>query len=358
LAYELSAITGDVQTIADAQTQALIDCHDDLVETAHLSSYTSAQNAADIADLRRVLGIEEWNVFGVSYGTRLALTLMRDDPEGVRSVVLDSVYPPQVDLFGEFAANLQAAFERLFTACAQDEACNEAYPDLQTVFFELVERLNANPAHITAIHTIGNFQYSAYVNGDMVLNEVFGQMYVRARIPDLPRLIYDAYNGWEELLASAAQSFLDESYGISEGMYYSIECGEETPFTDWDAAYEDMNALPPALSLDTFLPSAQAICDAWMTNTPDSIENAPVVSDIPTLLLNGEFDPITPVRWAEDTAGYLSNSYFYIMPATGHGVVRSTDCGIGIMLAFLNDLTTAPDASCIDTVGGVDWVLP
>src|SRR5262245_46574678 len=124
-------------------------CHGELTATgADLSAYNSTESAADFADLRKVLGIAEWNVYGTSYGTYLAQTLMRDHPDGIRSVVLDSVLPTTYTV----AANWQNArdgFENLFQACAAEPACNAAHPGLEKTFTELVNKLEAEPLNTT-----------------------------------------------------------------------------------------------------------------------------------------------------------------------------------------------------------------
>lgn len=343
---------------ANVQAEALIACQNDLVAAGiDVAEYTSAENAADVADLRIALGYDEWNVFGVSYGVRLALTLMRDHPEGIRSVILDSVYPPQVDLFMEYGTNMAAAFAHLFESCANDEGCSSTYPNLENDFYDLVQRLNTESRYVTAIHGISNQEFSVYVSGEMLVDTLFGLMYARDQIPYIPYLIDDAVNGGEELLSVAAQNFVDTGYGISEGLYYSISCSEEAPFTNWDTAYANLEHMPEPMRNLTFLPFIQQVCGAWTLQQPAPIENELVTSDLPTLVLDGDFDPITPPLWAEETASGLSNSFYYVFPGTGHGVVRSTDCGLSVMLSFVDNPQQAPDVSCIDELGEPDWIL-
>jgi len=112
-------------------------CYDRLTDDGiNLSMYNSAQNAADVAALRTALDYEEVNLFGISYGTRLGLTIMRDHPEGIRSVILDSVYPPQVNGYEQGAYVFYRALRRVFNDCATDAACDAAYPDLEQVFYK------------------------------------------------------------------------------------------------------------------------------------------------------------------------------------------------------------------------------
>ena len=120
----------------------LADCRDDLVdEGVDPSRYNSVASAADVADLRMALGYDRWNLLGVSYGTRLAQTVLRTHPEGVRSVILDSVYPTASDSLAELPDQMQAAFDHFFAACRADPACDGRYPNLEARFAALVDRL-------------------------------------------------------------------------------------------------------------------------------------------------------------------------------------------------------------------------
>src|SRR5919112_6091912 len=142
----LAPTSEEFATQSAAATQA---CHDRLVAAGwDLSAYNTTENAADVADLRVGLGIPEWNLYGVSYGTELALQILRDHPEGIRSVVLDSVVPPQLNLLDGFWPNAAAGFRALFDACAADAACHTAFPDLESEFRTLVTQLTAQPRTI------------------------------------------------------------------------------------------------------------------------------------------------------------------------------------------------------------------
>ena len=111
-----------------------------------LAAYNTTENAADIADLRVALGIDSWNVYGVSYGSRLALTVLRDHPQGIRSVVLDSVSPPTVNIVETWWSAPASSFKAIFAACAAQAACAKAYPNLESDFTATVNRLDKTPA--------------------------------------------------------------------------------------------------------------------------------------------------------------------------------------------------------------------
>ncbi|MBO9322039.1 MAG: alpha/beta fold hydrolase, partial [Roseiflexus sp.] len=116
--------------------EAALKCHARLVaEGIDLKQYNTLTNAADLEDLRLALGYEQWNLLGSSYGTRLALTAMREYPQGIRSVVLDSTRPLQINE-SQTPADAERAFQTLFRGCAADPTCNAAYPDLERVFYD------------------------------------------------------------------------------------------------------------------------------------------------------------------------------------------------------------------------------
>jgi len=349
----------------DDATQA---CHDRLVdEGVNLQAYNSAENAADVADLRVALGIEEWNVYGVSYGTRLALTIMRDYPEGVRSVIIDSVYPPEVSSWEEYGENTADVFSRLFAACADNADCNDAYPDLETLFFDTVEQLNAEPALYTGTDADTGEETDQELTGDALIDRLFQVLYSSESIPSVPWVINEIANGnyiaLDELESGSTgmeKLRQDEDVSDSEGMNLSVECQEEIAFLDLDTALDNVPDPGSALHNNSILSIEGAFndCTIWGVTPADDIETQPVESDIPTLVVSGEFDPITPAKWAEGAASYLPNSYFFAFPGGGHGVIDMNECSAGIMQAFLDDPTQEPDASCIADIGEPDWTLP
>src|SRR5262245_50948137 len=148
-ARELLGLRFYSETTKRAHLAATEACHRELAATgADLGAYNSTENAADIADLRKVLGLTTWNVYGTSYGSYLAQTLMRDHPEGIRSVVLDSVLPTTYTIPENWWIT-RAGFDNLFQACVAETACNAAHPRLEQTFTELVNKFEAEPQTTT-----------------------------------------------------------------------------------------------------------------------------------------------------------------------------------------------------------------
>ena len=346
-------------------------CHDRLIsEGVNLQAYNSAENAADVADLRTALGYNEWNLYGVSYGTRLALTVLRDYPEGVRSVVINSVYPPEVNSWEEYGRNTADEFNKLFEGCAADAECSAAYPNLEQAFYSTVDQLNAEPAHYSGTNSATGDPVDKDMSGDDLIDRVFQLLYSSESIPYLPRVISEAANGnyaaLDDLESGAMlepgyrQSPDMEDISDSEGMNLSVECQEEVAFLDEATALANTPAQPAPLH-DNSVRAIQGTfsdCQIWNVRAADPKETLPVMSAIPTLVTAGEFDPITPAKWAESAASYLANSFYFLFPGGGHGVIDLNPCSQGIMQSFLDDPTREPDGSCISAMGEPQWVLP
>lgn len=309
----------------------------------------SAESAADLEDLRLALGYDEWNLYGISYGTRLALTTMRDYPDGLRSVILDSTYPPEVDLDAEIVADFDRALRVLFDDCAADDNCSDKYPDLEDVFYETVDDLNDDPEQIG-----GGFfgEEDILLTGDTFLSTVFQTLYITEILPQLPEFIYQTNDGDYELAGLLISSFQQQAQYFTTGMYLSVQCTEEVPFTSQEKIEATLDEYPKLAG--AFAPDLDAEieqCEAWGAAPADPLENEPVESDVPTLVMSGSYDPITPPRWGQAVADRLQTAYFFEFPDAGHGVIPSSACAERLAEQFLDDPEEQPDAACLDRLG-------
>jgi pimeloyl-ACP methyl ester carboxylesterase len=349
LSYEES------QTIWD---NSYLTCRDQLIaDGANLNRYNSAENAADVRDIVTALGYDQVNLFGASYGTRLALTVMRDHPDRVRSAVLDSVYPPNADSQSDFLPNLSRAFDRLFETCAQNTVCSENFPDLESVFYRTVDRLNETPELITVTDRYAGGERQVLMDGDVLIASLFSLLYQTRSFPYLPRYIYEADQGVYDGFVD--EVLFDLYYGqfFDGPVYYAVECYEEVPFSTVEDIRASLDGLPPQLVSfftaddEATLDDNAEFCASWASGQQaDPIENEAVTSDVPTLLLAGEFDPITPLSWALLAAETLPNSHVYEFPGVGHGVYFSATCGERMIVRFIDDPDAEPNASCIETM--------
>ena len=331
-------------------------------EGVSLGDYDSMASAADLDDLRRALGYEQWNLLGISYGTRLALTTVRDYPAGLRSVILDSTYPPSANIVTETPGNLARAMDVFFAACAADAACDEAYPNLRQAFFDLVAATNEEPITVSVFHAFNGQRYEARLAGDDLLGVLFQGLYSEEIIPLLPQFIYETAEGNYELLSMLLSNLILSDEFISIGMNFSVQCQEEVPFTTPEEARESAEAHP---ELEAYFEGsatsgqvAFSTCALWDVPPAAPVENEAVSSEIPTLILAGEFDPITPPAWGQLAQESLPNSTFYMFPGLGHGVSLAGDCPRAVVMDFLDDPTSEPDAACIQELAGPAFIVP
>jgi len=319
-------------------------------EGIHLGSYNSAENASDVNDLRIALGYDKLDLYGISYGTKLALTIMRDHPEAVRSAIIDSIFPPQITNSAA-PVNFERSLNVLFKGCAADEACNKAYPDLEKVFYDTIDQLNANPVSFQIVDASTAQKRDVKMDGDSFAGTIFQALYASEVLSELPKSIYDVHNGDTSFLSLWTQLEIAQLDAVSTGMNYAVQCTEELAFdttASIDAILAKINPKLQGFARRSGTDDSQiGLCSVWNKAKPNPIENEPIKSDIPTLVVSGEYDPITPPEYGKETAANLSHSYFFEFPGMGHGVIPSSDCALSIAQAFLKDPNTKPDSACI-----------
>jgi pimeloyl-ACP methyl ester carboxylesterase len=354
----------DPEEVAKTNFNALLACRDQLVsEGYNLSLYNNLQNAADVNAIRVALGYEQVNLYGGSYGALLAQSTARDYPEGIRSIVMWSVVPLEKSLFVDSTITTANAVIRLLDECAADEACSSAYPDLENVLFETIDRLNAEPVSITVTNPLDSQSYEAVLSGDGVFGNLVVLLYQTRLIPAVPQAIYDVYNGDYALMTQLAGANLALYGALSRGMEFSVLCTDDLIGRSPDEILEFKATLPrqfvgridPQVALEY---STFSICERWPVEEADIWIKEPLVSHIPTLALGGEFDQVTPPEYGSLVTEHLSNSYIFELPGIGHNIIVASDCARSMAGAFLDDPSQAPDASCIDEMPGLVFDIP
>lgn len=431
-------------------------CRDHLMRDGiDLGAYNSAQTARDIPLVVRALGLEQVNLYGISYGTRVALTAMRDAPDVIRAVVLDSPYPPQVDGFELQALYGYQQINALLERCASDPQCGAAFPDLKARFYAFLDSDAGTYADVgdgyeeltsaTIVSVLFDTMYYSvaipYI--PMALDRMiagdgtfFGEVaagYIGPptsgdeddRLEEMVGLADDiafAYSGFDdfdayldflyemddagriELYRTAIDQAADDEYfeliglyldadtieqaeaymaslsdeeyfrvidglvsvlalgytdvGDSDAAFNSVHCVEEIPFNSYEETEALSVDLPQAVKdglLEGVLGQFET-CSYWGVTAAGPIETQPVQSVIPTLVLAGEFDPITPPVWALEAAVGLSAAQVVIIPGAGHSVIDSGECAQSLGIAFLNNPTAALDTSCASNFT-VPWVV-
>ena len=325
--------------------EASLKCRERLVEAGvNLAAYNTSQNAADIEALRQAMGYDKINLYGTSYGTRLALTALRDQAAGIRSAVIDSIVPLQADLFAQILPNGIRALESVFKACESDAECQANYPGLRQVLLDTKAKLDKEPAKFDITLKSGE-KKEALLNGDGLIGALFLGLYSTPLIPTFPRMIYDARDGRYDLIGGLLAAQVSQADDISQGMYYSVHCQEEVPFTDAQQIDAYVKQHPEFEALDN--KSTLELCQSWGVPAAAAAENQAVSSGIPALVISGEFDPATPPIYGQEAAKTLSKSFAFVVPRSGHGSSVTEDCPRSMVLAFLDDPTQQPDSACL-----------
>ena len=353
LMYEAVSLPFAADSTTAADSAAIKECRDHWAVTGvDLAAYNSTENAADIAELRVALGIDSWNVYGVSYGSKLALTVLRDYPEGIRSVVLDSVSPPTNNIVETWWSAPASSFKAIFAACAAQPACATAYPNLEADFTATVNRLDKKPVVVQAQDETGspvtvNIDGFAFAYTLIMTSE-------RSDASGIPKMIADMARGDAGAVAAAYLAFRGppEFVGLGGmGLAMTVFCAEHANLTMEAAALAKAKAALPAFP-DRVLrvqPKQGRLfteCPIWNVGMAAPAVSAPIVSDVPVLILEGTFDAATAPEWVDLITPDLRNSQVVAFPFTGHSVLGKSTCAPSIMAAFLDNPTKPVDHAC------------
>jgi pimeloyl-ACP methyl ester carboxylesterase len=346
-AFEQNLSTQDA---AIAEQRAYHACYARLTQAGvQLAAYTTANDAADVHDLLVALGIPHASLWGGSYGTRLALEVMRAYPDRIASVVLDSAYPPQADQFVSETVHLAQGLQHIAHLCAADAACHAHHPDVLGHLLADFNALSATPHRFSYFSKDNDRLYTLGISGTVFASALVTAMYSTQGISQIPALIDQVGQGQFSLVESWVTSMLAEYDTQAEGMYLSVECAEDAPFATPDAITKALDTLPQDVRA-LVGPSALAAtseCQAWPVPAVPAEDKQPVTSAIPTLIFEGGLDPITPVEYGAMAARTLVHGYEALFPYATHGVQFLSDCAASITRTFLDDPQTKPDMSCI-----------
>jgi pimeloyl-ACP methyl ester carboxylesterase len=350
---QVATVTLTAKESADHSIAAVLACRDRLAgQGITLGAYNSAEGAADINDIRTVLGYDKLDLFGISYGTRVGLTVMRDFPGIVRSATLDSTVPLQANLYEEEALNVDRSLNLLFDACAADTACGAKYPTLRADFSMVIAQLNAHPLTVTVKDHKTKQEVTGPLDGNTVISMIAQVLYIDQAMKIVPLLIADLKAG-KTGIATLLLTAIGVTDDVSVGVHYAIECKEELPFNSQDKVNAAVQTIAPELrdALGESERATFAICAQWPTGPINPIETQPVQSDLPTLVLSSNNDPATPPVYGAETAQPLTNSFLIPFPGMGHSVFgNGGDCGLSTIMAFINAPTVKPPTECIASI--------
>jgi len=308
--------------------------------------FTTSVAVRDLDRLREALGVESWNIYGVSYGTRVGQHYLRRYGERVRTLILDGVVPAELPLGPAIASDAQRALDAIFARCSASPPCAGRFSDLPAQFATLRARFAGESIEVVANDPVSGAPESIALGESELLGVVRLMSYSDATAALLPLIIEQANLGNFGPLAAQAElqiQALADSLGFA--MHNSVVCTEDAPWLPEDPGPEANLPYLGTMVID----GLKAICDAWPAGVMDGDLHEPVVSDRAVLLLSGEQDPVTPPANAERAiASGLTNARHIVGRAQGHGLA-TVGCVPELIADFIETADpAAPDAACLD----------
>ena len=278
--------------------------------------YTTSASVEDLEEVRQALGFGRINLVGISYGTRYALAYQRQYPQAARTVTLDSVDPLDWELGPHNPANAQRALDMLIERCGADPACQAAFPSIRSEFQSVLDALDKEPVILSVPHPTSGEMTKVTLNHSTFATTIQILLYAPESSVLIPLLIHTAAARGDYSLLAAQYLIVSGGLGksISEGLYLSVLCAEDAAF------YSSTPSTTPSYLPDHTGDMVRQ-CQIWPHAQVAPEFKQPVKSDIPTLLLTGEADPITPPANAEQVARLLSNSLNLVVPGLGHNII-------------------------------------
>lgn len=324
----------DAGPLTDAAAASLVACAQRLVAAGiDLSRYNAVEVAKDIQDLRQTLGLKQVNLMGGSYGTRIALAVVKHDPQEIRAVVLDSPWTPEATWAEGGPEMVSDAVREIFKRCALDKACTEKYGATQAQFDTLAAKWLTGP------QTLKGKTYRADDLGGFLMDAAYSASAARALPATLARFVA---GDMTELDAHIA----DRS-GYAEAQHMTHLCKEEFPFESADRMRVGAKRDPVSGLLASSMGRYFEVCKAFPVGAPNPLEAQPVSSDVPALFLAAEIDPGCPPAVARAAVGRFPKGQLTIVPNTTHGVSGGSACARKMIRAFLIDPTAPIDETCL-----------
>jgi len=324
-----------------------------------VTGYNTFENARDVKALRLALGLDEWNVWGISYGSVLGQAYMKVDPEGIRAAIIDAIVPLDLGELMRISHWHNANLDRLFAACAEQPDCARVYAGLRTRYMAAIDKIEDSPVTVEVEASEMFPQGEAHFFSIIIAGLPFSLMYEQETHPALPAII----DGLTRVVESGDDTFFRAlaqamtmgeggmGVGISMGMATAVRC--QDGYVDDSAKFAAQDeALYPilfkAFNDPVVVREAPARCRAVGLPPRDFAEYAPVVTDLPVVVANGRWDPITPVALAEYIMPGFENGELVIFPHAGHGPTRSIECAGDWMNDWYDDPSAPVARDCVE----------
>jgi pimeloyl-ACP methyl ester carboxylesterase len=333
-------------------------CREQLEPKADLELYTTPIAMNDLDDVRSALGYTRINIIGGSYGTRAAQVYLKLHPDRVRAVVLHGVSPTNQFMPRDFPQHTQRALEGVIAECAADDACHVAFPNLDSEVKSVLARLIRGPVEVEIKSQRASESVRVSLSRDLVAEAIRYMLYQPGAASRIPLFIHLAAQGKFTPLAEAALSYRQEIVATgSNGMYLSVTCAEDLPAIK--PGEGERNGVNTFLG-DYRLRQQRAACALWRRAKIPNNYAEPTRSEVPVLILTGQWDPVTPPVYGETVAKYLPHSLHVIVPHGGHGFngLNGLECIDNLIVTFVNTGTTEGlDTSCVNSIVRKGFVL-
>lgn len=295
------------------------------------AQYTTSAWVADLEDVREAMAYPSLNVWGGSYGSRVALEYLRRHPDRVRSMVLDGVAPPEMRITLDIWTSRDAAFDALVAACRSSPSCGAAFPDPAATLAALEKDLAGGKA-VTGADPRTGAKSTITLTFPQVIAALHSLLYAPELASLVPELLDLAQKGDYAPLAAAALALTaDVSEQMNAALHYSVTCAEDVPRIDRAA----MGAALAGRRSRALAESVLSVCDVWPRGRMPDDFGTPVVSDVPALVLSGALDPVTPPAYGAAVAKSLSHSRHVVAAGYGH-IVSPHACGPRLVAAFVD----------------------
>jgi len=339
-----SALTAD-RAVAQYVDQAR-ECHRTASRNADPRAYTTLELADDVEELRIALGVEQWNVWGVSYGTTLGLELMRQHPGGIRSITLDSVAPPSEKWVPTLVENFYDSMQMAFDRCDANFTCKAAFPDAREQLDKVLLDLRRRPLR---------HEGTAIDDHDLLIS-MGSLLYFLGGIERIPAILAAADRrdpALAEFLALVLDNF---TAGIDTTVSYAVTCGDALPAPRSRPASVDQR-FPVFAGSFTFDRELFQICSEIYTPGHRPVDRSPVRSSLPALVVAGTLDPVTPAKWARNVAERLENAFYFEYENASHGPTFSDVCAFETFALFMDNPKRRPVSTCQQQIAQVPSMM-
>lgn len=346
---EILAFPGTPEQNADRYRMATRQCQDRLRAAGMpLDELGTAYSAQDVNDLLVLLGYQQANLLGISYGTRLALEVQQRFPDKVRSLVLDSLYSPREHLFRDWPELLDQGIGRIFRYCNAHDRCQLENGDLRERYKALMAKLREKPLPVSVSHLHLSQLETVYLDDQVLLSILFDAQYSSRNLPRLPTLIRHLQEGRVDMARWFVEDYLRNQFddSFSEPVFWLVECHDNSAISRSDMAIR-ADVYP---ELSYYLPPASNVCDIWgQGHQVQTLSQVNGLINTPSLILSGEDDPITPATWVgKAVEAYFSRetAYLFRFPHIAHNVLDHKPCASDLFVNFLNNPQERPGADC------------